>query len=102
MTVEESKQLFLEKSFRTKASAAAGRARDVRPGVSELHTRQADDPQTARRLDGLARRPSGVEAIPRRISAYGGPPIPLIRRVMMGPEAGLTALNTSPLGEVAS
>ena len=40
--------------------APAVRARHLRSRVSELHARQADDPQAARRLDGEPRRPAGV------------------------------------------
>ena len=45
----------------------AGRARHLRPGLSQLHARQADDPQAARRLDGRPRRRAGVESVPRRV-----------------------------------
>ena len=46
---------------------AAGGARHVRSRLSQLHDGQADDPQTARGLDRLARRQTGVEGFSRRV-----------------------------------
>jgi len=57
---------------RCRHGTAAGGARHVRSGVSELHDGQADDSPAARRLGGVARRPQGVARVPR--------PLPDVRR----------------------
>ena len=58
MTVERvASRCSASKAFQDAGQrAAAGGARHLRSGVSELHAGQADDPQAARRLDRDARR----------------------------------------------
>ena len=55
---------------------AAGGARHLRSGLSQLHDGQADDPQAARRLDRDARRAQGVEGVPRPVPELWRPADP--------------------------
>ena len=90
MTVAQSEKMFRDSAFADPGRrAAAGGARHVRSCVPELHARQADDPQAARRLGGQA---LGSDKDPRahwkefhdEFLSYGGPPIPMVRREMVG------------------
>ena len=89
MTVEESEQMFREQALPGSGQCPpAGRARHVRSGVSQLHARQADDPQAARGLAGQAVAGRGPRAhwqeFHDEFLSYGGPPIPLVRKEMLG------------------
>ena len=89
MTVDESERMFREQAFTDAGNARQQAARGTfDPGLSQLHPGQADDPQAARRLDGHARRPRAWREFHDRFLSYGGPPIPLVRRQMLGADEG--------------
>ena len=63
----------------------AGQSRHLRPGLSQLHARQAHDHETPRRLDGRAAAGGKAwKAFHDEFLSYGSPPIPLVRRAMLG------------------
>ena len=69
MTVEESEQMFREKAFQDPGNARQQAAPgNLRPGLSELHTGQTDDPQAAGRLDIYPRRTPGLARVSRPLS----------------------------------
>ena len=48
MTVAESKKMFIEQGLQSRRGRTAVGPRHVRPGLSELHDGQADDPEAPR------------------------------------------------------
>ena len=87
MTVEESKKLFREKSFTDEGNALQQAARGtfdpayLNYTLGKLMIRKLRDDWTATRGGRAAWKQFHDEFL-----RYGGPPIPLIRRVMMGPD----------------
>ena len=61
--------------------APAGGARHLRSGLPQLHARQADDPQAARRLDAKSRGGrEGWKEFHDTFLSFGGPPVPMSAR----------------------
>ena len=87
MTVEESKKLFREKAFSDEGNAQQQAERGtfdpayLNYTLGKLMIRKLRDDWTASRGGRKAWKEFHDEFL-----GYGGPPIPLIRRVMMGPE----------------
>jgi uncharacterized protein (DUF885 family) len=87
MTVDEAKKLFREKSFTDEGNALQQAARGtfdpayLNYTLGKLMIRKLRDDWTATRRGRAAWKEFHDEFL-----RYGGPPIPLIRRVMMGPE----------------
>ena len=82
--------MFREQAFQDPGNARQQAARGTYdPGLPQLHAGQADDPQAARGLDreraAAGRRGSEFHD---RFLSYGGPPIPLVRRAMLGDAKG--------------
>lgn len=89
MTVEESENLFLEKAFLDPGNARQQAARGtfdpayLNYTLGKLMIRKL-------RKDWAASR-GGAEdwsSFHDQLLSYGGPPIPLVRRAMLGPESG--------------
>jgi uncharacterized protein (DUF885 family) len=87
MTVEESKQLFRDKAFMDEGNSQQQAARGtfdpayLNYTLGKLMIRKLRDDWTAARGGRAAWKQFHDEFL-----RYGGPPIPLIRRVMMGPD----------------
>jgi uncharacterized protein (DUF885 family) len=87
MTVEEAKQLFREKSFTDEGNALQQAARGtfdpayLNYTLGKLMIRKLRDDWTATRGGRAAWKQFHDEFL-----RYGGPPIPLIRKMMMGPD----------------
>jgi len=89
MTVEEAERLFIEKAYQDAGTARQQAARGtfdpayVNYTLGKLMVRKLREDWTATR--------GGREAwreFHDTVLSYGGPPVPLLRRAMLGPEAG--------------
>ena len=77
MTLEQSRQLFLDRMLSGRRQCpAAGGARHLRSGLSQLHDGQADDPPAARRLDAHRGGRAGLEGVPRQVPELWRPADP--------------------------
>jgi len=89
MTVKESEKLFLEKAFQDPGSARQQAARGtfdhayLNYTLGKLMIRKLREDWTASRGGAKA-----WGAFHDQFLSYGGPPIPLVRRAMLGPESG--------------
>jgi len=89
MTVAESEQLFLEKAFQDPGNARQQAARGtfdpayLNYTLGKLMIRKLRDDWTASRGG-----PQAWRAFHDEFLSYGGPPIPLVRKAMLGAESG--------------
>ncbi len=89
MTVEESQRMFVEKAFQDPGNARQQAARGtfdpayLNYTLGKLMIRKLREDWTASRGGTRAWRAFHDEFL-----SYGGPPIPLVRKAMLGPESG--------------
>lgn len=93
MTVEQSEQLFLESAFQDPGNARQQAARGtydpayLNYTLGKLMIRKLRSDWLARQPQAEGRAPhAGWRAFHDAFLAYGGPPIPLVRRQLLGPD----------------